>query len=155
MSSFWNGPGGQEMLPLTQNIKIFNGNMHTTNTIPSPGTSWDYSVISLIRYFRFIKVICTVSVTVEPIHQIKSEWALLFVGWFFFFFADGAQRLVIILPITGGNPIFLVTMPLIIYLLLSCCSSNSLLIFALSYNCSWILMSPRVFFPWKARNCSK
>lgn len=46
---------------------------------------------------------------------------LCFVG----FFAGEVQHLVIILPITGGNPIFLVTMPLIIYLLLSCCSSSS------------------------------
>lgn len=80
MSSFWNGPGGQEMLPLPQNMKMFNGNMHTTNTIPYAGTSWDYSVISLIRYFRFINIIFMVSATVESIHQIKSEWALLFVG---------------------------------------------------------------------------
>lgn len=111
----------------------------TSNTVPFPGTS-HYPVKTLIRYFSFISIICRVSATVEPIHQIKSEWVLLFVVGFFwcFFFFIWTPHLGIIAPIRGDNPIWWVTMPLIIYLLFSCCSSDSFSVFALSCNCSWI-----------------
>lgn len=51
VSAFWNGPGRQEMLPLHQNIEILDGNIGTTNTVPFPGSSSHYLVISLIGYF--------------------------------------------------------------------------------------------------------
>lgn len=157
VSTFWNGPGRQEMLPLHQNTEILNGNIGTTNTLPFPGTSLPYLVTPLIGYFWFINIICRVPATVESIHQIKSKsfglWLGFFWWWWFFFFFRWTQHLVIILPITGGNPICWGTMLLLTYLLFSCCSSNSSSIFALSYNCSWIwclLQSLCLQNPYKA-----
>lgn len=136
--------GGQELLALHQNTEIANGNTDIINTVPFPGTSSNYPVISPIRYF-FIQqynfqgvshrgAYSPNKIRMSPFYCGWVFWCFLMFFWVFFqmdtaFGYNFSHR---------GWQSHLLTLALSTYLLFSCCSPNSFSIFAVSCNCSWI-----------------